>query len=787
MGKSLVIVESPAKARTINRYLGDAYEVKASMGHVRDLPKKGLAVDIEHDFEPTYKPISDKKKVISELRKSAKKADAVYIATDPDREGEAIGWHLLELLELDGTPVFRVSLEEITASGVRRAFEHPADLDRHKVDAQQARRILDRLVGYKLSPLLWDKVRRGISAGRVQSVALRLVVDREREIEAFEPEEYWSILARLEGDEPPVFEAELRSRDGDKIDKIPDAEVARAILRGLGAGDAELTKDEHDDFEPLRSEGVEFSVASVEAKERKRRPKPPFTTSQLQQSAARRLRFSVRKTMTLAQQLYEGVEAGKDGSVGLITYMRTDSTRVSSESQKEAKKVISGVFGEQFASPKPRNYRSRKGAQEAHEAIRPTSVSRTPDQVKRFLDKDQYRLYELIWKRFVASQMKDALYDATTVDIDAVGRDDGHRVTYGLRATGSVLKFPGFLAAWSDADDPDRERQLPPLSDGQTLTCLALQPRQHFTQPPPRYSEASLVRELERNGIGRPSTYAEILSKLRNRDYVRVEKRRFHPTELGTIVVDLLVENFQRIMDVQYTAKVEDRLDLIEAGEEDWVGALQRFWNRFEKELGRAEEEMRNIKREEIETDETCEKCGQPMVIKWGRYGRFLACTGYPECKNTKQIRGGNVEEGEVEVDEPEPIGEQCPKCGKDLVRRIGRFGPFVGCSGFPDCRYIKPETTGVECPECGEGELVKKRTRKGRTFYGCDQFPKCKFATWNEPQDRPCPQCGNPYVEIRRRKKSADRLICPVKECDYSVEVEEAEEAETQPVEAGS
>jgi len=778
MGKSLVIVESPAKARTINRYLGKAYEVKASMGHVRDLPKKGLSVDVEHDFEPTYKPISDKKKVIAELREAAKGADAVYIATDPDREGEAIGWHLLELLELDGTPVLRVSLEEITETG---------DIDAHKVEAQQARRILDRLVGYKLSPLLWDKVRRGISAGRVQSVALRLVVDREREIDAFDPEEYWSILARLEGEQPPTFEAELRSRDGDKIDKIPDAEAARDILRGLGAGDAELTRDDEDNFEPLESGGVEFRVASVEAKKRKRRPKPPFTTSQLQQSAARRLRFSVRKTMTLAQQLYEGVEAGNEGSVGLITYMRTDSSRVSSESQKEAKKVISGVFGAEFASPKPRNYRSRKGAQEAHEAIRPTSVSRTPDQVKRFLDKDQYRLYELIWKRFVASQMKDAVYDATTVDIEASGQDDGDGVTYGLRATGSVLRFPGFLAAWSDKKDPDRERELPPLSEGETLSCLALQPRQHFTQPPPRYSEASLVRELERNGIGRPSTYAEILSKLRNRDYVRVESRRFHPTELGTIVVDLLVENFERIMDVQYTAKVENRLDRIEAGKEDWVGALQRFWNRFEKELERAEDEMRNIKREEIETDEVCDECGKPMVIKWGRYGRFLACTGYPECKNTKQIRGGDVEEGKVDVDEPEPVGEDCPECGSALVRRVGRFGPFVGCSGFPDCRYIKPETTGVECPDCGEGELVKKRTRKGRTFYGCDQFPKCKFATWNEPVDRACPDCGNPYVEIRRRKKSADRLTCPNEECDFSSEVEEPEEAETQAVEAGS
>ncbi|MFQ5742953.1 MAG: type I DNA topoisomerase, partial [Acidobacteriota bacterium] len=555
MSKSLVIVESPAKARTINRYLGDAYSVKASMGHVRDLPTKELAVDIEHGFAPTYQAIDDKKKVISEIKRAAKKADAIYIATDPDREGEAIGWHLLELLEGVDNPVFRVMLEEITKQGIQKAFESPGELDLDKVRAQQARRILDRLVGYKISPLLWEKVRRGISAGRVQSVALRLVVDREREIEAFETEEYWSIIAHLAGEEPPVFQAELHSKDGDKI-KVPDAVTATRILAELGV---DKPKPEPTGQRPS---GVDWVVSKVEAKERRRRPKPPFITSQLQQAAYRRLRFSVRKTMVVAQQLYEGIELGDEGSVGLITYMRTDSTRTSSIAQKEAKSVIEDLFGADFASPKPRNYKSAKTAQEAHEAIRPASVSRTPEQVRGYLDNDQARLYKLIWQRFVASQTRDAIFDTTSVEIDAG--------PYSFRASGSVMKSPGFLVVYKDSDDSaEKEGELPPLREGQTLDCPELTPKQHFTQPPPRFSEASLVRELERNGIGRPSTYAEILSKLRNRDYVKVEERRFLPTELGTIVVDLLVENFERIMDIQYTAKVEDRLDRIEAGKED--------------------------------------------------------------------------------------------------------------------------------------------------------------------------------------------------------------------------
>jgi DNA topoisomerase-1 len=559
MSKSLVIVESPAKARTINRYLGDDYTVIASMGHVRDLPKKDLAVDVENGFAPTYKTIDDKKKVVSEIKKAAKKADTIYLATDPDREGEAIGWHLLELLDGGDKPVYRVSLEEITKQGIERAFESPTQVDMNKVDAQQARRVLDRLVGYKLSPLLWDKVRRGISAGRVQSVALRLVVDREREIQAFKPQEYWTIAAQLEADEPPQFEAELRRKEGKKLE-IPDGQTAMAILSDLGVADP---KEESVGqlCAAAGDTGAGMVVGKVDAKERRRKPQPPFTTSTLQQGAYRRLRSSVRRTMALAQQLYEGMEIGEEGSVGLITYMRTDSTRVSTVAQKEAQEVITSTFGSEFALSKPRVFKTRKSAQEAHEAIRPTSVARTPEKMRRYLDDDQYKLYDLIWRRFMASQMQDAIYDTTSAEILAGA--------YLFRAKGSVLKFHGFLAVYEDpkrkGNDQDSgeakskgetvDSLLPPLKEGQRLSCLGLTPNQHFTQPPPRFTEGTLVRELERNGIGRPSTYAAILSTLRNRDYVTLEQRRFTPTELGTVVVDLLVDSFDRIMDIQYTAK----------------------------------------------------------------------------------------------------------------------------------------------------------------------------------------------------------------------------------------
>ena len=752
MAKSLVIVESPAKARTINRYLGDDYTVKASMGHVRDLAKKELAVDVDDGFRPTYQLIEDKKKVVDDLRKTARHAGAVYIATDPDREGEAIGWHLVELLGQE-SKVRRVLLEEITASGIRSAFEHSCTLDIDKVNAQQARRILDRLVGYKISPLLWDKVRRGISAGRVQSIALRLVVDREREIEAFKSEEYWSITASLQADQPPPFEAKLHRVGTDAV-KIGTEKEADMLLESL--------------------DGAEWTVAAVDARERRRRPKPPFTTPQLQQAAYQRLGFSVRKTMTLAQQLYEGIDLGEDGAEGLITYMRTDSTRVSPVAVSEAKQLIEAHHGSKYSLEKPRKFKVSKTAQEGHEAIRPTSPTRLPASLERHLDRDQLRLYELIWQRFLASQMSDAIYDTTSADVAAADKT--------FRATGSVLKFAGFLAAYGDPE-PSREkladssdRLLPPLTLGQVLFFQGLVPKQHFTQPPPRFSEASLVRELERNGIGRPSTYADILGKLRNRDYVRFEERKFHPTELGCVVVDQLVENFERIMDVSYTARVEERLDRIEAGKEDWVEALDRFWKRFSVELSQAQESMRNIKREETPTDEICDKCGKAMVIKWGRFGRFVACTGYPECRNTKKLATETGEDGTANAasTEPEPTGADCPQCGSALVRRSGRFGKFVGCGAFPKCRYIKPKTIGIDCPDCEDGDLSEKRTKRGRSFFGCTNYPDCKFATWSRPIPTPCPKCEHAFLELRRAKDKPDRLVCPQDGCAHAVEVKE-------------
>ena len=758
MGSSLVIVESPAKARTINRYLGKGYTVKASMGHVRDLPKKELAVDVDNDFAPTYQLIDDKKKVVQELRRIAAKSDAIYIATDPDREGEAIGWHLVQLLEEKKAPkqVYRVLLEEITKPGIERAFANRQELDLDKVNAQQARRILDRLVGYKLSPLLWDKVRRGISAGRVQSVALRLVVDREREIEAFVTEEYWSITASLESDSPPPFDAKLHRKSGDEV-KIGDENAAQAILGEL--------------------QGAAWGVAKIDSKKRRRRPKPPFTTPQLQQAAYRRIGSSVRRTMMLAQQLYEGIDIGDEAPVGLITYMRTDSTRVADVAISEAREVIGKRFGAESVPNKPRVFKAGKAAQKAHEAIRPTSAARTPQAMKKYLDKDQYRMYELIWQRFVASQMADVLYDTTAVDIAAGD--------YTFRASGSILRFAGFLAAYADLEkkpDDDSEaasetdRLLPPLSEGDALKLLDIAPKQHFTQPPPCFSEATLVRELERNGIGRPSTYADILSKLRNRAYANVEDKRFHPSELGTTVTDLLVQNFGRILDINYTARVEERLDDIEAGKEGWVTALDRFWDRFTKELKTAEKEMRNVKREETPTEEVCDKCGKPMVIKFGRFGRFIACTGYPECKNTKKIaKGADGEDKDEDKPAPEPTGEKCPKCETgQLVRRTGRFGPFIGCGDFPKCRYIKPKTIGIKCPKCSNGDLSEKRTKKRRTFFGCTEYPDCDFATWRRPVPIACPTCKHPFLEIKKAKDLPDELVCPQEDCEYATEAAE-------------
>ena len=799
MGKSLVIVESEAKTSTIKRYLGKGFVVMATHGHVRDLSKEGdrqFGVDIENGFAPIWKVDEDKKAVVKELKQAAKGVEAngadgcIYIATDPDREGEAIGWHLWELLGLAeiGKPVYRILLEEITKTGIEKAFADLMELDPAKFDAYKARRILDRMIGFSLSAVLRDKVPgewKKITGGRVQSVAVRMIVDREREIKAFIPEESWEIKAHLEGAEPPAFDAELALKDGEKV-TIANEKEALAILAGLGSAGPKIERDEENNIVPLTTAGVEWTITEIVAKERKRKPKAPFTTAQLQQDAAGRLGYSVGRTMSVANDLYRGLEIGDEGSVGLITYIRTDSTRASTESQQEAKEVINTHYGENFTLSKPRTFKAGKRAQEAHEAIRPTSISRTPEQLERYLTKDQARLYQLIWSRFVASQMQDAVYDQTSVQLEA--KAGGSDTTYLFRATGSVLKFDGWLKAYPQTErDKDASRLLPKsLQEGHMLNCLELRPRQKFTQPPARFNEASLVKTLESNGIGRPSTYAPILRKLQNSPYINFEERRFHPEELGTITNDQLVQSFPRIMEIEYTAKVEDRLDNIQSGEEDWVGALDRFWKRFEPEIDHAKETMRDLKSEEVETAEVCdeddeetgEKCGKSMVIKLGRFGRYLRCTGHPECSGTKNLK----KDGEVaETFEPEPTGEDCPKCGEPLVRKKNRWGQFfVGCSGWkpknskpPGCSYIQQEKVGVKCPDCG-GELVKRRARRGNTFYGCDGYPDCKHTTPNLPVPIKCLECEHPYLVIRQRKNQPKMMACPNKECDFETEAAE-------------
>src|SRR5262245_51461508 len=643
--KSLVIVESPAKANTINKYLGSDYVVKASLGHVKDLPKSKLGVDIKNDFEPVYDVIPGKEKIIKDLRAAAKSANRIPLAADPDREGEAICQHLKEILDGGKAEIFRVLFNEITPKAIRAAIEHPGRINQHVVDAQQARRILDRLVGYQISPLLWDKVRRGISAGRVQTVALRMIVERERDIAAFVPEEYWSIIAKLEAQQPPQFGARLVKIKGKPAEVKSQAE-ADFILQAVKQSD--------------------FIVESVTTKEKKRNPVPPFTTSKLQQDAARRLRFTVKKTMMLAQRLYEGIELGEEGRIGLITYMRTDSTRISDDAMQMVRSYVSDVYGQQYLPEKPVIYKSKKDAQDAHEAIRPTFVGRTPDDLKTFLSEDELKLYRLIWTRFVASQMNPAIYDQTTVEISA--KD------YLFRATGRVMKFDGFLKVYEESTDDDviklkttvdedEDINLPPLTQGEQVNLLDIVPRQHFTEPPPRYTEASLVKALEEKGIGRPSTYATILTTIQDREYVSKDQGKFKPSELGTVVTDMLVKHFEDIFDLQYTARMEEELDEVEDGKMTWIEALDEFYKKFEKDLKKASKNMENLKAQEIPTDEVCEKCGSPMVIKWGQFGRFIACSAYPECKNTKEIATEEApKEGEAGADaEPEP----CENCGK--------------------------------------------------------------------------------------------------------------------------
>lgn len=680
MADYLVIVESPAKAKTIGKYLGKRYTVKASMGHVRDLPKSKLGVDVEHDFEPHYISIRGKGDVIKELKEAGKKAKKVFLAADPDREGEAIAWHLATLLNVDPDEACRVEFHEITKDAVKQAFTNPRQMDQNLIMAQQTRRILDRLVGYRLSPLLWRKVKKGLSAGRVQSVAVRLIVDREREIRAFQPEEYWTVDAGF-----TLAEGRFRARfigyEGNKTPLPTRTEVDELL---------EHVNDK------------EFAVKSVKKSERKRNPSPPFITSSLQQEAARKLGFRASRTMSIAQQLYEGLDLPNEGTAGLITYMRTDSVRVAETAQAEARELIQVKYGKGYAPDKPRSYPTKGGAQDAHECIRPTSVLRDPESVKQHLTRDQYRLYKLIWERFVSSQMSSALLDTTSVDITA---DRAY-----FRATGSVLKFAGFMAVYIEgkddgAEDDDTARLLPPLDKGQRLPSPELQPEQHFTQPPPRFSESSLVKEMEERGIGRPSTYAPTIETILKRGYVILDQKRFFPTELGEIVVDMLVQHFQQLIDVDFTAHLEEELDEVEEGHTDSVELLDSFYRQLESDLEQAEEKLEHVQIKDEVSDVECEKCGRMMVYKHGRYGKFLACPGFPECRNTKPII--------------KDAGVNCPNCGKPLVERKGKRKTFYGCSGYPECEYVLwNRPTGALCPSCGH-PMVEKRS-KGQVLVVC-------------------------------------------------------------------
>jgi DNA topoisomerase-1 len=753
-GRGLVVVESPTKVKTIQKYLDGKYLVKASMGHVRDLPKSQLGVDPKKNFKPKYVVSPTKKKILDELKKAAEKADALYVATDPDREGEAIGWHLAQELPVDKRKIFRITFNEITERAVKAAFDRPGKIDLKKVDAQQARRVLDRLVGYSLSPLLWDKVQRGLSAGRVQSVAVRLIVDREREIEAFVPKEYWSLHARLAAKLPPEFTATLREIDGERVEvprdgkdaTLPDEAATRAAMEGL--------------------EQVPWIVRSVTRGERRRNPAPPFITSTLQQEAGRKLGFWARKTMTVAQQLYEGIEIGDQGAVGLITYMRTDSVQVSRDAQQETREFVTNRFGADYLPASPPVYKSRGRAQEAHEAIRPSDVTRDPRSVARFLNKDQLALYRLIWERFVGSQMQPAVYDTVTADIEA-----GRCV---FRAQGQTMKFKGFTAVYVEtyedgdaAADDEAERAIPALEEGEVLRLLGLDPKQHFTQAPPRYTEASLVKALEELGIGRPSTYASILGTIINdRGYVRRERRTLSPTELGTEVTDLLMPFFQDIMNVEFTAQMEDELDRVEEGELDWVKAVKDFYGPFEKDLKKAKKEMVNQKAG-AETGEACPECGQALLERRGRFGKFFACSAYPECRYTRDA-------GKTQRAEDEPTNETCPSCAKPMVIKHGRFGKFIACSGYPECKTTKPVTLGIACPEPGcPGQLVERRSKRGRTFYGCSAYPDCKFVVWQRPVAEPCPRCQATFLTERLARGGRPVRTCVREGCGFRQEVE--------------
>jgi len=820
MAKNLVIVESPAKAKTINKYLGKDYLVKASIGHIKDLPSKGLGVDVEHDFKPTYEIIPDarkrnNKKIVAELKKAAKEADAVYLAADPDREGEAICQHLAEEIvpKRPAKPAFRVMFNEITKRAVNQAFEQPRKIDVNLVDAQQARRVLDRLVGYKVSPLLCRTIGGRLSAGRVQSVALRMVVEREREIEAFVKNEYWTITANLLAKLPPAFDARL-FKVGPQTLKTSgfDQEPKRTEI---------LIDNESKAAELVAEAGKQrFVVSEVTTKERKRNPVPSFITSKLQQEASRKLGFPVKKTMMIAQKLYEGIELGAEGAVGLITYMRTDSTRVSDAALNEVRDFIGKQYGPAYLPEKAVHYRSKKDAQDAHEAIRPTDVTHTPDSLEKYLSKDELKLYRLIWQRFVASQMTPAIFDQTTIDIEA-----GRLI---FRATGSVQKFDGFLKVYQEGrdekpeDDEEAERTLPMVSKGEQLKVNAIVPEQHFTEPPPRYTEATLVKALEEKGIGRPSTYAAIMSTIQEREYVEKIQNRFHPTTLGKTVNDLLIEGgFDDLFNETYTARMEEELDEIEDGKLKWTDALHEFYEKFQGDLKKFQQYVKEVREKDVPTDEVClkcetpgmvekfgrfgkylkclkcgatrdaepaaadgaanatdggagteetvepeacELCGKPMQMKRGRFGPFLGCTGYPECRNIRKI----AKSGAV-APAPVPIDEKCPVDGAQLVRRFGRFGEFISCSNYPKCKYIKQESTGVKCSRPGcKGDLVVKKSKRGKVFYGCSEYPNCDRVYWDKPVAETCPQCQAPFLLEKTTKKQGTFRYCANEECGY-------------------
>ena len=754
MTKPLIVVESPTKVKTIKKYLGKEFNVAATVGHIKDLPQKEMGIDVDNGFKPKYRNIPGKQKVIKSLRQAAGDSTDIYLAPDPDREGEAIAWHTSDVLKKKGRRFYRVLFHELTRNAIREAIANPQELNRDKYEAQQARRILDRLVGYQISPLLWRKVKGGLSAGRVQSVAVRIICDRERAIQAFEPEEYWSITAHLNAEAPPPFIARL-NRKNDKKLKIPDEKHSNAILADLA--------------------NETFQVEKVQKRTTRRNPLPPFTTSKLQQEAIRKLRFSARKAMLIAQQLYEGIELSPGDPVGLITYMRTDSTRIAREAALEALELVQQQFGEKYTLNEPRFFKNKNKAQDAHEAIRPTSVFNTPEKIASHLTADQLALYRLIWQRFVASQMQQALIDNVNVAVKAG--------PYQFNASGSKVKFPGFMALYMSAEQEREQKdekdkvQLPELNKGDILKLAKLEPKQHFTSPPPRFSEASLVKELEENGIGRPSTYASILSTIRDKGYVEMAKRQFRPTELGFIVNDLLVQNFPDVLDVDFTAKMEEDLDRIESSDLEAIRLLKQFYEPFKNRLDSAGENMLSVKGIGLPTGLSCPQCGKELHIKMGKNGHFLACSGYPDCDYSRDYT--RDEKGQVKPVEPnteEVTDKTCDKCGRPMVAKRGRYGDFMACSGYPECKQTQSfnsgnnaKPIGVKCPEkdC-DGDLVEKTSRRGKVFFGCNRFPDCKFASWNKPVAKSCPICESPYLLEKTTKRKGTFLLCPTEGCGY-------------------